>query len=395
MSGRAAKSVGVLGAMVACAAGLGACYHSTDRGGDVPAEVESGDPCADPDDAYFCCDPDDCPCECYGNWDCDDTATGGLECVQLDPELPDDGGMSPWDCVYEADWISCTGLWRDHPYAGQDGRWDCQFSPETITCRRPLVEGDMPLGPAWTYWDCSFSPEASSRTCRAEHEEGDEWVCSPLPGQRRRCENASPGPPSDSEWTCYRTEDEDVCVGEEAPDDPGAWDCRLEDEAVVCVRPGMVPNDEEAWDCQWGWTILVCESDGDLPPPGCEPCVVGSQRWCSGPDWGGWGAQTCGPRAGEVRWSRCDPVDEIPAGCEPGGTNAGDYEWHYRGGYWDGMVNDPDGDGVVVVPAGDWYDSSAEDCGIRAGSCVADYWDLDLDGDIDDSLGDCGAPECR
>jgi hypothetical protein len=41
------------------------------------------------------------------------------------------------------------------------------------------------------------------------------------------------------------------------------------------------------------------------------------------------------------------------------------------------------------IPLGSTYDAEAEQCCIDAGFCCQDYWDIDFDGDRDESLGDC------
>lgn len=118
------------------------------------------------------------------------------------------------------------------------------------------------------------------------------------------------------------------------------------------------------------------------------PCVAETIRYCDSPAYCAWGAQICEVVEGIHRWSAC-LEDGIPPGCDPYGALAEPYEWHYAGGYWDGQVDDPDGDGVLSSEPDWWLNPAAEDCAIRAGLCVQDAWDLDVDGDIEESIGNC------
>ena len=91
---------------------------------------------------------------------------------------------------------------------------------------------------------------------------------------------------------------------------------------------------------------------------------------------------------GQRRWSHCNET-AILTGCQPGGADAHDYEWHYAGGFWDGQVFDPNDDGILVMPPDNWYNPAGEDCAVRKGFCVQDMWDLDNDGDNQESRGEC------
>jgi len=129
------------------------------------------------------------------------------------------------------------------------------------------------------------------------------------------------------------------------------------------------------------------QDDGAAEPADC-PCVEDTIRYCDSPAYCAWGAQICEVVQGIHRWSGCEE-DGIPPGCDPWGALARPYEWHYAGGYWDGRVDDPDGDGVLSSDPDWWLNPAGQDCAMRAGLCVQDAWDLDLDGDIEESVGNC------
>jgi hypothetical protein len=123
--------------------------------------------------------------------------------------------------------------------------------------------------------------------------------------------------------------------------------------------------------------------DGDGRPP-C-PCVPDTIRYCDAPAYCAWGAQICQE---DGSWSGCEE-ESIPPGCDPYGALAESYEWHYAGGYWDGEIDDEDGDGVVTSEPDWWLNPAGQDCAIRAGLCVQDAWDFDVDGDVEESIGNC------
>lgn len=133
------------------------------------------------------------------------------------------------------------------------------------------------------------------------------------------------------------------------------------------------------------------EDEGDAPAD-C-PCVEDTIRYCDAPAYCAWGAQICEVSGGIHRWSGCEE-EAIPPGCDPWGALAAAYEWHYAGGYWDGRVDDADGDGVLDSEPDWWLNPAGQDCAMRAGLCVQDAWDLDLDGDIEESVGNCQVEEC-
>lgn len=157
---------------------------------------------------------------------------------------------------------------------------------------------------------------------------------------------------------------------------------------------GQTPDggDGVPWDCAWGQgnnEFIECEyGEGGEDQTGDCTCIANVTRYCDEPTFCNWGTQRCEVVNGENRWSRCNET-AILNGCEPGGADARDYEWHYAGGFWDGQIHDPNDDGILIMPPDNWYNPAAEDCAIRKGFCVQDMWDLDNDLDNQESLGDC------
>lgn len=193
-----------------------------------------------------------------------------------------------------------------------------------------------------------------------------------------------------------------ACGGEKAVHDGALLEVDL---GVDAGPPDEMQPDYDADAGLWGTgdggagevPVPGDEGDGDGAGDGDEgagagspecPCVEDTIRYCDSPAYCAWGAQVCEIVEGIHRWSGCEE-DGIPPGCDPWGALAESYEWHYAGGYWDGQVDDPDGDGVLVSDPDWWLNPAAEDCAIRAGLCVQDAWDLDLDGDVDESIGNC------
>lgn len=351
-----------------------------------------------PEDPYWCCDPDDpTGCVCEGYWHCTEGFDSSKHCIQQNPELPDDGSQGGWDCQYNGDLIICSGSAGDHPDAGQDGVWDCTTNGDAIECSRQSEDGDVPDDGGGSGWDCTYADGGDARVCDqpGSGSPDDGWDCETAADGTTVCRNDSPEQPDDGNWDCYRVDGQDYCVGDHLPDggNQGEWDCQENGEMIQCENgSGQVPDDGGGadWDCAWGESFIECESgDGGVDEPGgsCE-CVVGAQRYCDEPTFCNWGSQECEENNGERRWSRCNET-AILSGCQPGGADAQDYEWHYQGGFWDGQVFDPNNDGVLVMPPDNWYNPAAEDCALRKGFCVQDMWDLDNDGDNQESTGDC------
>lgn len=374
MRGAGAILVGAL------AWGCGAASH----------EADPPDPGPCPGDPHHCCEPDDCECECIGFWHCREMEGAEL-CVQENPELP---SADPylWECAYAPDFIVCAA--PSNALEGEvDERWNCITTGELIECSRPLEESDYPEGDG--SWECAYERGgAPSRSC-AEVVAQDGWRCELDERGLTTCRNDQPEQPDDGRWDCYRVDGGDYCVSDHFPDgDDADWNCVGNGEMVECERSeGQVPPGGGAWECAWGQETLECEEvDPDPPDPDPDPeacrCVLAGLRFCDEPTFGNWGEQECESRAGATRWSACNEI-AIPSGCEPGGAEARDFEWHYRGGFWDGQVFDTDDDGVLIMPADNWFNPAAQDCAMRLGFCVQDMWDLDIDGDNQESVGSC------
>jgi hypothetical protein len=399
-------------------------------GGDGDERVPAEDP-------YWCCDPDEGACVCQSYWRCTD-GFAGKTCRQANPTLPDGGGEGPWSCEYRDDSIVCTGSAEDHPDAGSHGEWVCaeDGAAGTVECSREATDEDYPDAGADVPWDCTYSPQSEIRACREPREEtpdGGDWECWTAGDGRTTCVDRAPETPDDGEWDCLQVDGHDVCQGDHFPDEGEAvgWDCEQIAEMVRCENgEGQAPDDGEGivWDCTWDQAALVCidlpdgggdggvvqgspDGGGDEGGGG-EPdspdggggeevpcgCVADATRMCDEPAFCLFGEQTCVDLGGgETRWGACAEAD-IPGGCEPGGDFAADFWWEYRGGYWDNeeqQANDFDGDGRILMPPDWWFNPSGEDCAIRRGGCVQDMWDLDGDGDNQESIGTCdGIDEC-
>lgn len=380
---------------------LPSCWlsHGDDVPDDDPDDHDPDDSCGEgsggADGPFWCCDPDSCPCACGPYWACTEDTTGAMRCWQMNPPLPDDGGASPWSCAYQGDdWIICTGKLDDHPFAGEWDDWNCIVRDDEVECSHPVEAEDLPDDPPDVEWDCWYEDDAEIRYCDSRGQvEETEWDCVLEADGRMVCENHDPERPDDGDWDCYAEGESDICYGDHFPDNDGPWDCQVNGDMAVCENPhGDRPSDNGGWDCAWGEDFIQCISAE--PDDSCT-CVPDTERYCDEPEFSNWGLQACDDRNGEPSWGSCRETS-IPEGCEPGGEHARDYEWHYAGGYWDGQVSDPDGDGVIVMPPDYWFNPAAEDCAIRIGLCVQDMWDLDLDLDNQESAGSCPVPpdEC-
>jgi hypothetical protein len=392
----------VLCLVVASALALAGCPSEGGFGpfGGGGVEGEGEDPSYDP---YWCCDPDEGACDCPSLWHCTEGYEGKV-CDQDFPFMPDDG--TGWQCEYEGDEIVCRGNEADHPDAGQDGGWACTHAEGMVECRQDQQRDDHPDqgdGP----WDCEYAADGQSRTCTESDGSGGDggsWDCTTARDGTRTCVNQNPDKPDgSSEWNCTQIGDEDVCEGSEYPDDAGAggWDCYQQAELIICRNgDAQRPPDDgagEPYDCAWGAEAgeIVCVSrgdggdigDGDNPRdggdddnPGDNPnddnpgdngdnpgddvpnggdegncnCPPGAWRYCDTPTYCEWGIQDCiEPEPGRAEWSPCIEA-AAPNGC---------------------------GGGVM-------YDEEAEQCAIDMGYCAQDFWDLDWDGDNQETLGD-------
>ena len=391
-------------------------------GPDGQTETDGANPALE--DPYWCCDPDEGACVCEGYWRCTEGFTGKT-CRQSNPALPDGGGDSAWVCEYGDDVIVCTGAAADHPDAGGDGVWACIEDAGTgeIRCSRETTDEDYPEGASDVQWDCSYSSQAEMRACREPGESAPDdggWECWTAGDGRTTCVDRQPETPDDGAWDCVQVGGRDVCQGDHYPDEGTSqgWNCEQVAEMVRCENgEGQAPDggDGIVWDCTWDDAALVCVDlpddggDGGVVPGspddgggdgggGGEPqnpddgggqevpcgCVPGTTRLCDEPAYCLFGEQTCvDGGGGENSWGACMEIG-IPDGCEPGGANAADYWWDFRGGYWDNddqRDQDPDGDGRILMPPDWWYNPAGQNCAMVQGRCVQDMWDLDNDGD--------------
>lgn len=382
--------------LVASVAALAGCpmdqgFGVTGGGGGGGGPVE---------DPYWCCDPDEGACVCEGYWHCTE-GFAGKQCEQENPNMPDDGGQGAWDCAYRGELIVCRGNDADHPDAGADGEWNCTRAEGLVECSRTQDQGDHPDdgdGP----WDCVYSADGRLRSCEEVNEDGGAggaWDCTTGRDGTTTCVNESGDQPDGGDWSCVQAGGRDICEGDHYPDGEGAsgWDCFQQGEIVRCENDeAQQPPDDgggAAFDCEWNdGRQITCISrgddgtlggggdnpgdnpndgnpgdnpDDDVPNDGNEggndggdggdcACPPGAWRYCDTPTYCEWGTQDCiEPEPGRAEWSPC---------VESGAPN----------GCWNGGM----------------YDAEAEQCAIDAGFCAQDFWDLDWDGDTNETLGD-------
>ncbi len=250
----------------------------------------------------------------------------------------------------------------------------------------------------------------------------DLFVCWEDDAGNKHCEGQNPAVPDGGTWDCYEEGTTLVCIGDHLPDG-GDWDCQDLGDSVVCRTHAYVPagGAEDDWNCWYEGEFRVCESgdgttqdddgpgddgpgdDGDSNPwddwfpdedgngipdefedfgwddlndlfdlfgGGDNPnddtpdddgpgegddclCVAGAWRYCDTPTYCRWGVQHCNPSG--MSWGACIETS-LPAAC---------------------------------APIDGWYSPDAEACCIEQGFCCQDMWDLDMDGDTWESLGDC------
>jgi hypothetical protein len=164
--------------------------------------------------------------------------------------------------------------------------------------------------------------------------------------------------------------DEDASVDEDAgvdvllePETPPEPECEPEEE--VCDGEdndcdGEVDEDIPPEPCEESGSRRCVMGRWSECPPVCTGCVPGTVRQCFEAYCTGWGVQTCNDGG---YWNTCQEA-AVPGNCD-------------------------DGFG--------WVDSVAStgQCCIDEGFCCQDYWDLDGDGDTDDSVGTCYGIDCR
>ncbi len=152
----------------------------------------------------------------------------------------------------------------------------------------------------------------------------------------------------------------DVCVEARLPAECDTGDQRYSAKMQRClIGAGECAQDYHDVDVDGDrW-----ESTGDCYGVTCSPsgclCVPGARRWCRPSSERGWGGEEC---LGGTGWSRCEQVDWArPPACAEIEQYA-----------WDG-----------------------HDCVLENGGCVLDERDLDGDGDVYDSVGNCQELHCE
>lgn len=249
----------------------------------------------------------------------------------------------------------------------------------------------------------------------------DYFVCTENDAGDKYCLGQNPAVPDDGVWECYEEGTTMVCRGDHMPEGADDWTCVEAGGAVVCRSHAYVPHTggDEVWNCWYEGEFRVCQSgEGTDTPEGTEEgeseggedegettddgddlwddwfpdndgngvpddfedmpwdlfddffdgffnddepggggtddclCVAGAWRYCDTPTYCRWGIQHCAPSG--LRWGAC--VETSPP---------------------------------VECNGESWYSPEAETCCVEQGFCCQDMWDLDMDGDTWESLGDC------
>ena len=234
----------------------------------------------------------------------------------------------------------CVG---QNPAVPDDGEWDCYEEGTTMVCR-----GDhMPEGA--DDWTCVEAGDAV--VCRSHayvpHTGTDEtWTCW-YEGEFRVCES---GEGAEAPGGSTEEGDEGETSGETSDDADNPWDDWFPDD-----NDDGVPDAFE--DMAWDWLgdlfddIFTGEEPGESGTDDCV-CVPGAVRYCDTPSYCHWGTQACA--ASGLRWGPC--VETSP---------------------------------LAECSGESWYSPEAEACCVEAGQCCQDMWDIDMDGDTWESLGDC------
>ncbi|PIE66147.1 MAG: hypothetical protein CSA24_00925 [Deltaproteobacteria bacterium] len=317
------------------------------NGGNIPFNPGTGtgtgtgngdQPCTDP---LTCCAPEDMVCTgnpddgvictCEGLWDC---SVNPNKCSQDAPTPPGGGdwnctwtefvytcekrgekgdpppGGNGWNCTWnasESKW-KCTKDKTPNPTnkPGGTNEWTCVVQNGKLICDRKNGKDQPPKGGG--SWDCKDPTTGKP--------------CTPGSGSGCVCTKTDEGgglPPGGNNWKCNKVNLGGkltwVCYGEVPPGGtpPGGngWDCKKVGtqngkELWKCVKgeePGDQPPGGGHFSCAKGTEFngTKCEEvekpptpPTPYPTPG-EKCVPGTQMWCDGLQYCGWGQVTCQP----------------------------------------------------------------------------------------------------
>jgi hypothetical protein len=158
--------------------------------------------------------------------------------------------------------------------------------------------------------------------------------------------------------------EEDVGLEVDAEPPPPEPECEPEEE--VCDGAdndcdGEADEDIPPEPCDGGGSSRCVMGEWSECPPVCQGCVPGSTRHCFDAYCTGWGVQTC--NSSGTAWDYCQEMD-VPGACD---------------------------DGTGWAPT----EPATGECCVAEGYCCQDYWDLDGDGQTDDSIGTCYGIDCR
>jgi hypothetical protein len=243
-----------------------------------------------------------------GGWNCTSwSELYGVTCEK--PGTPGDvPGDGAYNCQFNAELqrVVCKETQVSKPTG--EGGWSCAITntggPQKLVCERntPPPEQPPPVQPPPGQPPPEQPPPPPAGS-------GD-WVCN---AAGTECKNTSGLPPGgNGDWKCHEEtvagQKYLVCVGTSSgTPGGGAWTCEelpsSEFNDWVCRRPQTTPPGGGNWACQASSAIngVVCTKTDQPPtPPTLYPqpgdvCVPGTQRWCDGLSFCGWGVITCLP----------------------------------------------------------------------------------------------------
>jgi hypothetical protein len=263
-------------------------------------------------------------CSCRNLWDCDKNKDKCSQAI-----IPPDGSGG-WNCT---EWNEFQGVTCEKPGTAADvpdggGAFTCQFNAELMKVVCKENQPSSPSGPGGAGdWKCTITDSEGPQklVCEAENPSGTPeptptgggvWDCNADKTQCKKTDENGGLPPGGSgDWKCHEEtvagEKYIVCVGtsQDAPGG-GSWVCQSlpssEFNDWICKRPkeaGDTPPGGGTWACKAGSEFggIVCtKTDIPVTPPTPFPqpgdiCVPGTQRWCDGLAFCGWGMITCLP----------------------------------------------------------------------------------------------------
>lgn len=304
------------------------------------------DPFAPCTDAQTCCtssekicsgslDNDNLVCVCPNLWSCD--GLNSNKCHQ--PKRTPDGSTK-WKCEWSEFKYSCSQAGtQDNPPAGRSG-WNCAFNNEFWTCSFEEVPNPTNTPAGTNVWKCVVINEMNDLQCQRTEDTPSsdggvtpgndggsttndsgttvpgghgQWNCATNEIKLQECDKVDSNkglPTGTGTWSCVQTEMKWICDSPKSgnptvPSGTGKWVCEETEFSIRCSKdkgPEDVPNGTGKWVCSKGSEFggTHCEEVNNIPPDlwfptGSEVCVPGTQRWCDGLQFCGWGVMTCKP----------------------------------------------------------------------------------------------------